>query len=234
MRRFIYLTFLYLLMATASWADNTYEPLLNTVTLQLYAEQWVTTKTALVTVSVNASVSDQALEKIQTEVLAKLSQITHKGEWHIVSFNRNLDQSGLERIQISAQIRLSSSDLGGLRDKAKAISKPGETFTLDNVEFIPSAAELQDANTALRNDIYQQIKNEMGSISKQYPDQKFYVHNVNFLNEVMPSPQANTMYMKAAVSGGAAPLSVGDKLKLSATVVLASAPNGEVAKLVHN
>ena len=235
--RFFYLILLALLTISNAFADNSYEPLLNTVNLQLYAEQWVTTKTALVTVGVNASVSGQGLEKIQANVLSKLNQISNKGEWHIVSFNRSLDQSGLERVQISAQARLASADLAGLRDRAKAISKPGETYTLDNVEFVPSSNELRDANTALRNDIYNQIKIELANLSKQYPEQKYYVHNINFLGEFSPAPQP--MLMKAAMVGSVAnervaSLSVGDKLKLSATVVLAAAPNGDVTKIVHN
>lgn len=234
MRTLLFFLFSFLLVSSA-WADTSYEPLLNTVTLQLNAEQWVTTKTALVTVGVNASVSDQGLEKIQSEVLSKLNQISSKGEWHIVSFNRSLDQSGLERVQISAQVRLSSSDLVGMRDKAKALSKPGETFTIDNVEFTPSATELRDANVVVRNDIYQQVKTEVASLNQLYPDQKYYLHTINFIGEIVPVPQATTMYMKTAdASPRVSNLSVGDKLKITATVVLASAPNADVVKVVHN
>jgi len=224
-----------LFIAMPAWADNTYEPLLNTVTLQLNAEQWVTTKTALVTVGVNASVSDQGLEKIQNDVLTKLNQITNKGEWHLVSFDRSLDQSGLERVQISAQIRLASADLGGLRDRAKTISKPGETFTIDNVEFTPSAAELRDANTALRNNIYQQAQTELANLNKLYPEQKYYLHNIDFLGTMAPvAPQANTMMAMKVRGGNVGSISVGDKLQLTATLVIAAAPGPDVAKLVHN
>jgi hypothetical protein len=234
MKAFCLALFSFILM-TPLWADTSLEPLLNQISLQFLAEQWVTTKTALVTVGVNASVSDSGLEKIQSEVLSKLNQISNKAEWHIISFNRTQDQSGLERIQISAQIRLASADLGGLRDKAKAISKPGETFTIDNVEFSPSAEELRASNTALRNDIYQQIKAEIDDLNKLYPDNKYYLHNVSFLGEVMPQPmamyKANTM-AAAAVERNTNQLIVGDKLKITASVVLATAPNADVIKMI--
>lgn len=231
-----------LLLAFPAWADNSFEPLLNSVTLQFNAEQWVATKTALVTVGVNASMSGNALEKAQNEVLTKLNQISNKGEWHIVSFNRNLDQSGLEKVQISAQARLPSSDLSGLRDKAKSISIPGETFTLDNVEFVPSDQELRDANTALRNDIYAQVRAEIANLNKLYPDQKYYLHNVNFLGLVMPMSQ-NGIYMRegmAMTMSAPAPMmksaniAVGNKLSITATVVIATVPNVDVTKIVHN
>lgn len=233
MRRF-YIGLLSVLLLQPLFADTSYEPLLNQVTLQLNAEQWVASKTALVTIGVNASVADAGVEKIQADVLAKLNQISNKGEWHLTAFNRNQDQSGLEHLQITAQTRLPSAELGGLRAKAKAISKPGETYTLDNVEFSASADELRDANINLRNDIYQQTKVELANLAKYYPDQKFYLHNINFLGMVSyPQPQ-NEMYMKTAAAPAKSNLSVGDKLRLSATVILAAAPNPDVAKIVHS
>jgi hypothetical protein len=220
------------------WADVMLEPLLNQVSLQFSAEQWVTTKSALVTVAVNASVNDSGLEKIQNEVLTKLNDISNQGEWHIVSFDRNQDQSGLERVQILAQVRLDSAHLSGLRDKAKSISKPGETFTIDNVEFSPSADELRVTNTALRNDIYQQIKAELADLSKLYPEDKYYLHNVSFLTDMSVQP-VSAYKVNAMVSTTASPqpmrantISVGAKLKITANVILATAPNQDVMKLV--
>jgi len=239
--RAFFLGVLSFILMTQVWADTSLEPLLNEVSMQFLAEQWVASKTALVTVGVNASVSDSALDTVQSEVLSKLNQITNKGEWHIVSFNRSQDQSGLERIQISAQIRLSSSDLGGLRNKAKAITKPGETFTIDNVEFTPSADELRAVNTSLRNDIYQQIKTEIDSLNKLYPQDTYYLHTVNFTDEVMPVAQsmvmdkANSMRTASAAAREmptSSSLAVGDKLKITATVVLATAPNANVLKMI--
>src|SRR5690348_10953477 len=131
----IYLFIIAVLFAQSVWADISIDPLLNKISLQLQTEQWVTTKTALVNVGVNAAVSDQGIVNVQNDVMQKLNQLSNKGEWHVVSFNRQQDASGLESIQIVAQARLPQTELGNLRDKAKAISKPGETFTIDNVQF---------------------------------------------------------------------------------------------------
>jgi hypothetical protein len=227
-----------LLMGSPVWADSEGQAgLLNKVTFKLNAEQWVPSKTALVSVGINAGVSDAALEKIQDDVLKKLNQLTNKGEWHITSFNRNLDQSGLENVQMQAQARLPSSALPNLRDKAKAMSKPGETYTLDNIEFTPSEDELREANTSLRSNIYLQAKDEMDRINKAYPDQKYYMHDINFLSSMMPIPMAengNRMMMASAmkVSGGG-DLAVGNKLVISATVVVAALPDQGLLKTIH-
>ena len=207
------------------------DALLNRVIVKLSAEQWVTTKSVLVSIGVNASLNDAGLEKIQDDVLKKLSQLSSAGEWHIISFDRSLDQSGLEKVQIAAQARLPTAALTNLRDKAKNLSKPGVTFTLDNVQFTPSQDEIRAANVALRSDIYQQAKEEVDHLNKLYPDQRYYVHEVDFVGEIVtaPMPQVYMSGMKVAGSNSMQ-FAVGDKLLISATTVLASVPDHGLIK----
>jgi hypothetical protein len=214
-----------MILSTLGWAEDNGGSRLNTVTLSLHAEQWLTTKSAVVNVSINASVADQGIEKVRSNVMQKLQQIAGKGEWHIVSFNRQQDQSGLESIQMSAQARLEQADLTGLRDKAKSISKAGETYRIDNIEFTPSEDEIRAANTALRAHIYQQAKAEIDTLNTQYPTQKYSLHKIDFL--MLPTPQPmmarNMMYeAKAASVAASPPLAVGNKAELTATVEIAS------------
>lgn len=213
------------------FATTNLEPLLNKVSLQFTAELWVTTQTALVNVSINAAVADQNIGNLQNEVLQKLKSLVDSNEWHIVSFERQQQQSGLESIQITAQARLPQTNLSNLRDKAKTLSKPGETLTIDSVDFVPSEDELRQANITLRNNIYQQIKTEIDSLNKIYLDQKFYIHNIDFLLNAPGPLQRNAVYMKAAGANAlgseehaAAPLNVGNKVELGARVVIASMP----------
>ncbi len=224
------------LLSFPAWADINIDGLINKVTLPLQAEQWVTTQTALVNVMVNAAVTDQGMERMQDDILQQLKRLSDKGEWHIVSFDRQQDKSGLESVQILAQARLQQADLGNLRAKAKSISKPGVTFTIYSVQFTPSEDELRQANTALRNNIYQQAKAEIDTLNKTYPDQKYYLYQINFFTSEMPMPMAqNTLFGKqrmdamVSVAGSVAPapqsLSVGNKLQLQASVIIASFPD---------
>lgn len=233
--RKIILFCLTILFSLPVWADIDLGPLLNKVTLQFQSEQWVTTKTALVYVGVNAAVSDQDIGNVQANVLNKLKQLSDKGDWHVLSFNRQLDQSGLESIYISAQARLPQSELSGLRNKAKTISKPGETYTIDNVQFVPSDDETRQANTLLRNDIYQQVKTEVDTLNKLYPDQKYYVYSIDFSGNspVMPmAMEMNTMAAAKMVANRPAPaIPVGNKAQMTATVVIASLPAVVVQKI---
>jgi predicted secreted protein len=235
------LTFLLSMIAASTlWANEPAhgDDMLNKIVLNFNAEEWVATKTALVTMGINASINDNSLDKIQEDVLQKLNKISDQGQWHIVSFNRSLDQSGLERLQISAQARMPSAALVGLREKAKSNSKPGFTFTLDNVEFVPSEEEIRAANIVLRNNIYQQVKEEIERVNKLYPGQKYFVHTVDFVGSMRPMPMHTNMYMvaeKAADARGgaaAASLAVGDKMYLTATVTLGDMPDQSLIKSI--
>ena len=221
----LFLVLLGIMFFTPAWADPDLSMLLNKVSLQLRVNKWVTTKTANVVVGVNASVADAGIEKIQNQVLGQLAQLSNLGEWHIVNYNRQQDKSGLETIQISAEARLPQSELVNLRSKAKSISKPGITFTIDDVQFTPSDDEITEANVTLRGMIYQQARMEVDALNKVYPEQKFYLHRIDF--NMMPVMPMAGMAMKANMlaAEAAAPLNVGNKMEMMATVTVAAMPD---------
>jgi len=221
-----------LLIMTPAWADYDPANLLNKVSLQLKADRWVTSQTAKVLVSVDAGLSDQGIEKLQAQVLGKLAQISSLGEWHVTSFTRTQDKSGLESVHIVAEARLPQSELANLRGKAKAITKPGETYTISDVQFTPSDEELMQANSALRGMIYQQARTEIEMLNKTYPEQKFYLYQIDF-NAVNVMPMMETMRMNtmaAAAPMPAQPLNVGNRQTMLANVVLAAMPEMLIKK----
>lgn len=213
----------------SAWASVDLSTMLNKVTFTLNADKWVTTQTANVMVSVNAAVNDGGIEKIQEHVLSKLAEISSTANWHIVSYNRQQDKSGLESIQIAAEGRLAQSELNNLRNKAKSLSKPGETYMIENVLFTPSDEEMQQAKTALRAMIYQQAKMEVDTLNKMYPEQKYYIYNIDFNGQPnMPVAMEAMAYRSAG--GAVQPMNVGNKLHINAVVVAASAPDGLIKK----
>lgn len=201
------------------FAEEAVTPL-NKVTIELNAETWVTTKTALVTVGINATLADKAFERIHGDILTKLKQLSSQAEWHLTSFSRNVDKSGLEQLQAQAVARLPETDMGNLRAKVKSISKPGETYTVDDIQYTPSDAEMRDAKAMLRENIYQQINVELTRLNKDFPAQKYYLNEANFVAPVIMPMAANTMSF-AKVSS-APMMSVSDKMQLTAMIVLAS------------
>jgi len=202
-----------------------YKPVLNEVLYQTSAEQWVKTATAEVTVEINASLTASQLAELRASILEKLNKLA-KSDWHITQFNSTANQSGLEQLQIFAQTRLAESALGNLRDAAKSISKPGETFTLASINFVPTLAENEAVRTQLRHLIYQRIQAELTQLNKTYPSQQYAVHRIEFTENSLPQPargpQMMAMAMNKTAVAEAAPLTVANKIVLTARADLAA------------
>ncbi len=209
------------IFSTVIYGDNINPPL-NQVTFRVQREQWATTQTAKVTVLVNALLNNVQLENIHQQILQKLNNIA-ENNWHITRFYRYQDNTGLERLQISAVVRLKNDQLANLREKAEKISKPGEKFTVQNIEFTPSNKEIQLVKAALREKIYQQIDEEINRLNKVYPQSHFAIHNINFQSSEPVMPRTNGLVLMQQQKNAAVnSLSVSDKITMIADVNVAS------------
>lgn len=188
---------------------------LNQITMQISAQQWVNTQTAKVTVTINESLDKNQLTTAHQTILNNLNKITAKEPWQITSFTRSAAQSGLENLQATAQIRLPETELANLRDKAKAISKPGENYTITGIEFTPTLADMETARAMLRARIYNQAKTELAEINKVFPGTNFYLHAINFQSPMLMPPGP---MMRVESTG----MSVSNNLTLTAQVSFAA------------
>ena len=105
-------------------------PPLDEVNFQLSSKAWVSTKSTLVSVNINATLSGSDLVKARAEILDKLNKIA-AGDWHITQFERTQDTSGLEKLFVEAQARITDADLTNVYQNAKTVSKPGATYTIN-------------------------------------------------------------------------------------------------------
>jgi len=86
---------------------------------------------------------------------------------------------------------------------------------------------MQKAETNLRNQIYQQVSDEINSLDKTYNNGDFYVSHIEFSLNGAPMPRAKydaaggvNMMVRAPMA--ASPGNVSQKLVMNAEVVLAS------------
>lgn len=215
-----------LLSATVAVADTKPLPL-NQITLQLNVEDWVTAKTAKVTVAMNAALSKKGLEEIHKDLFANLNKIAAGADWHITVFERSKDQSGLEQVHIMAEARMTEDKLPKLRDAAKAVSKPGENYEVTDIDFSPSLAEFEEMHKVLRGRIYSQAKTELAAINQLYPEQHYFLHTINFNVSATPRPMMVNKMMVGVAGGESVESSavvVSNRVQETAMVVLASKP----------
>lgn len=83
---------------------------LDEVTFQVSAKQWVSTQTALLMVNVNATLDNADLVRARADIMEKLTKIA-AGEWHLTQFDRSQDSSGLEKLYVQAQSRVNQASL---------------------------------------------------------------------------------------------------------------------------
>ncbi|MDI9818534.1 MULTISPECIES: hypothetical protein [unclassified Legionella] len=210
--------------------------LLDKVAFQVSAKQWVSTQTALLTVNVNATLNHADLVKARAQIMNRLAKIA-PGEWHLTQFERSQDSSGLEKLFVTAEARVLQNNLTNIYLDAKNVSKPGETYTINSIEFKPDLDEVQQVKQQLRERLYQQVNDEISRLNKVYPGQHYTLNNLVFFEgdrAPLPQPKAyqareiNTMVMAAAAPA----LTVSNELVMSAVVELAS--NREEGKAVAN
>jgi hypothetical protein len=214
-----------MILVPSGYAGDTIVPLtLDKVIFQLSAKRWVSTQTALLSVAVNATLSSTDLVKARADMMTKLVKIV-SGDWHITQFERYQDSSGLEKLDVLAQVRVNQSALNRVYDTVKLVSKAGETYTVSAIDFKPGLEEIQTTKLALRQQLNKQIQQELAELNHIYSEQHFTLNKLEYLDESSPSPLRNkAMMMTVGAKGLApeAPISVSNELFMTAVVEAAS------------
>jgi hypothetical protein len=200
---------------------------LDKILFQVSAKQWVTTQSALLGVNINVTLSNADLVKARSDIMERLNKVA-QGDWHLLEFERSQDSSGLEKLYVQAQARVNQSALTDIYKNAKSVSVPGAKYEISNVEFKPSLEETQMVLAKVREQLYQQVNDEIARMNKAYPGQNYSVSNLVFFSGDTPpvQPRAyqakeNTMMM-ASAAAPAPVLAVSNELTLTAMVEAAS------------
>jgi hypothetical protein len=198
-------------------------PVLDQVIFQVSAQEWAKTDTALVHVSIDAALSESNLAAMREQIMGNLAKIA-KADWQITQFQRSKDRSGLEQLKVRAQARVPEQALTKINSQAEAVSKPGTTYRVDDVDFTPSLPEMEMVNTKVRQKIYQQINAEIAQLNKDFAGKQYTVHQIDFTGMGFPVGKAKQERadMQLMVQGAPVALSVGNKVVLSAVVVVAA------------
>lgn len=214
-----------LFISNAAWAKPCpCPPPLDQVAFSLSAQEWAKTDTAKITVVVNAALNKTALAQMREQIMGNLNKIA-KGNWHITDFERSLDSSGLEKLYVEAEARVSESALTNVNAQAKSISRSGMDYKVQNVDFTPSLADIEKVKESLRKTIYREAQAEIKALNELYPNQSYSLHGVRFGEMMVSGGGVRTQMMMVT---GAAPRAnvsvntVSSLITLTADVDLAS------------
>ncbi len=230
MKRLFAASFLALaLFSFAAYADEPKPD--DRVIFDVSGEDWVTTKTAHVTVNVEAAVSGSNAGSMRGDMVKAVNDVA-KGDWRLTSFTRSQDQTGLERWSAMFEARLPENELNGLNDSAKKVSKAGMQLTIGDVNFVPTLDEVEAARAALRTQLYKTVNDQLASLNSTLPGRSYRIALINFTgtgDDSVPMPRVmrgQPMLMSAnASSPSTPPVERAEKISLSAHVVYAALPD---------
>jgi len=200
------------------------------VVLTLSAEDWVDTSDALVSVSIAAAFSGDRTTSLRADMLKVLGELAADVDWRITRFVQGAGKAGLENWRVRAEARINESGLGGLRDRARRLSKPGLQLVIAGTNFSPTRAEREKVAGHLRERIYTMVAAEAERLSRAFTGKTFRLHLIDFTGQMVHREAKRTRQMRAtaaparleAADTGA--LSVSRKLIVTATAVLKMVP----------
>ncbi|MEM8915984.1 MAG: hypothetical protein AAGC83_09105 [Pseudomonadota bacterium] len=156
------------------------------ISLDLSAEDWVSTDEPKVTVGVEAAFQGADAASVRAEILATLDSLSEDAEWRFVRFNRSVGPAGLEQFSAAAEARLADIALDGLVEKIDEAERPGLELDLLSVAFTPTLAERQAVASDLRARIYEMAAEELDQVNGAYPDRDFRVASIEFYQGAVP------------------------------------------------
>lgn len=207
------------------------------VVFTLSAENWVTTKTARVTLNVEAAVTASTSGTMRATMNKSVNDVV-KAEWRLTGFSRSQDQTGMERWSAMYDARVPENELNGLDDKAKKVSKAGMQITVGNVDFSPTLDEVQEVINLTRTQIYKQANDQLTALNVALPGRGYRIASIDFVNtQAGPSYATKARPMLAMARGAAAggammdasneampAMEKSEKIMLSARIIMAAVP----------
>jgi uncharacterized protein YggE len=201
------------------------------VIIDLSGEDWVTTKTARVTVNVEAAVSASNAGSTREEMYKAVNDLV-KADWRLTEFNRSQDSTGLEHWSAGFEARVPENQLSGLGEMAKKVSKAGMQVSVGDIDFSPTLEEMETARAAVRAQIYKEANDQLTAVNAAIPGRNYRIALINFAGDDQPMPQpprsfitkTHMMAMGAPAAAPEAPAERAEKVTLSARVVFAATP----------
>lgn len=231
LRLFAFLLFL-LTTPVALFASDDVKPD-DIISVNLTTEGWVSTKTARVSVMVNAAVAADQSGAMRDTMMKTVQGLSAAADWRLTSFNRSQDETGLERWYANYEARLEEKELGGLAAKAKASGKAGMQLQVTNIEFTPTLAEIEAVRADLRKKLMADANKELEAINAALPNRNFRLSQISF-EGARPSMPPQVMMMRQKMGGAAmmeqadaamaAPVETAQKMQITAQVTFAALP----------
>ncbi|MFN3234066.1 MAG: hypothetical protein ACE365_01455 [Gammaproteobacteria bacterium] len=185
MKKVLIVLFVLISFVGVSWAsDSSNDKMLNIISMDLISQQWLKTKTAVITIKIDAAINNNKLSDLYDKVDESLKALIPGASWNVTTFSRKTTTSGLDSVEATAETRIENQSVSGLQGKLKSMSQPGMNFTLEHVDYTPSIKELTQLKNNLRSDIYQQAIAQEKILNQTFSDAHYVIHRISFMDNI--------------------------------------------------
>ena len=197
-----------------------------TISFQVNNKISVKSSTALVMITVNATLMSKDTTNIQTNLLKRLNSSFPKVSWKTIDYQQRPAKSGAMNIFYRLQARLIQGQINNLAEIIRHHNLPNQNIQWQIINFKPSTVKLNQAKNQLMISIY----NDIQKLAKKFNEQtqsNYQVKSVNFQTNIgAPRQLQNTMLLmdannKAQQAQSSKNIAVAEDITMQANVVLA-------------
>lgn len=195
------------------------------VSFQLTKTMTVTSTTALVELTVNATLSASSENTVQEDLLGQLNATFPGITWKTIDYQQTKAQSGANNIYFRLQARLSSEALHQLSPFIQHHKIPNQSIQSRIVNFKPSNTTLNDAKNKLMTAMYADIQTLTNTFN-QKTQSTYRINAVTFQTDTDRPRQinSNVLLMGSAKSSdntiNTTQTAVAEDITMHATIVL--------------
>lgn len=145
-------------------AKDSNQPI-STLEFSVNAEKTIVTDTIKLIAHITGLVSVTTTEDaFRSEIRATVKSLIDT-DWQFTNLVRTADDSGFEKVTVTATARVSENENYNLVNRARAASRQGLTITEVEVDTTIPASKIEEAERELRADILQKVLGECAGIN---------------------------------------------------------------------
>ena len=179
------------------------QPIQDIIAFTLKAEHTIVNTTIKITASISGMINPDLTEETLRENIRDMMKSFVDGTWHISGTTRSKHTSGMEQINLTATTRVSEKEYYDLDDRAKNVSEKGLAIARVDVDTMPSAELIEQAESKLRIELLAKVIAEQTLINKAL-DRPFRIGNISFDMETTNYSNSNAR-MASLNSAAASP-----------------------------
>lgn len=156
---------------------------MSNVSMDLTAEEFITSESAKVIFSATLALTDPNIDS-KAEVISAARRLHESDNWYVTGVYRQEDASGIEVVTYTLALRVAENLVNQIKASIKEINRAGLKFTLTDIDYTPTQAQIEEGNKALRSKVYAKANEELeilnNATAQKESDEKWVIGTINF------------------------------------------------------